>query len=305
MLGALTLGSSLPQLLTAVGPPAWNSVLAVAALLATLGAAISVLWVRTGPHMRPSPPLHPRYVVAMFTDRRQRLVNLGYLGHMWELYALWAWLPSYIAAAHAAWSPGTDTRWAVGGTAFAVIGPAGAAGCVIGGLLADRHGRALVAMLAMLLSAGCGLVSVIVFGAYPAVLVALLLVWGAAVIADSAQFSAALSEVADQRYVGTALTAQTATGFRIMRAASAHRARGRRRGTRGRPPLPRGEPVTADDHRQRLVLDRAASPPGVDPELRFCWPFGSVDQPSQWPPRSAVPSRRPRKRRATGAGSPL
>jgi MFS family permease len=213
MLGALTLGSSLPQLLSAIGPPAWTGVLAVAALLATLGAAISVLFVRTGPNMRPSPPLHPRYIVAMFADRRQRLVSLGYFGHMWELYALWAWLPSYIAAAYAAWSPGADTRWAVGATAFAVIGPAGAIGCVIGGHLADRHGRALVAMLAMLLSAGCGLVSVIVFDAYPAVLVGQLLVWGAAVIADSAQFSAALSEVADQRYVGTALTAQTAIGF--------------------------------------------------------------------------------------------
>jgi len=132
---------------------------------------------------------------------------------MWELYALWAWLPAYVAAGYAAWSPGTDTRWTVGGTAFVTIGVAGTAGCVLGGRLADRYGRALVAMLAMVLSAGCALVSVVVFGAPPVVFGALLLVWGAAVIADSAQFSAALSEVADPRYVGTALTAQTAIGF--------------------------------------------------------------------------------------------
>jgi MFS family permease len=213
MIGALTLGSALPQLLTTVGPPVWTRVLGAASLLAVLGAALSWLFVRMGPNATPSPPLEPRYVLRMFAERRQRLINLGYFGHMWELYALWAWLPSYLAVSYAAWSPGADTRWAVGATAFAVIGPAGAVGCVLGGRLADRHGRALVAGLAMLLSAGCAVASVLVFGAHPAVLGVVLLVWGAAVIADSAQFSAALSEVADPRYVGTALTAQTAIGF--------------------------------------------------------------------------------------------
>lgn len=213
MIGAITLGSALPQLLTAVGPPAWTGVLEVAAGLAVLGAVISVLFVRQGPNAAPSPPLEPRYVLRMVADRRQRLVTLGYLGHMWELYALWAWLPAYVAVAYAAWSPGADTVWVVGLTAFVVIGPAGAVGCVLGGRWADRHGRALVAMVAMLVSAGCAVASVAVFGAHPAVLGVLLLIWGAAVIADSAQFSAALSEVADPRYVGTALTVQTALGF--------------------------------------------------------------------------------------------
>ena len=213
LLGALTLGSATPQLLTAVGPPAWTGVLGAGAGLAALGAAVSVVFVRNGPHAAPSPPLQPGYVLRMAADRRQRLVSLGYFGHMWELYALWAWLPAYVAAGYAAWSPGTDTRWTVGGTAFVTIGVAGTAGCVLGGRLAVRFGRALVAMLAMVLSAGCALVSVVVFGAPPVVFGALLLVWGAAVIADSAQFSAALSEVADPRYLGTALTAQTAIGF--------------------------------------------------------------------------------------------
>lgn len=213
MIGALTLGSAVPQLLSAVGPPAWPGVLVAAALLAVLGAAVAVLFVRLGPNARPSPPLEPRYILRMFAERRQRLVNLGYFGHMWELYALWAWLPSYVAASYVAWSPDMGTRWTVGLTAFVVIGPAGVVGCVLGGRLADRHGRALVAMLAMAVSAGCAIASAAVFGAHPAVLVMLLLVWGAAVIADSAQFSAALSEVADPRYVGTALTTQTAVGF--------------------------------------------------------------------------------------------
>jgi MFS family permease len=213
LIGALTVGSALPQLLNAVNPLAWPGVLLGAAALALLGAGISALLVRLGPDARPSPPLEVGYVLRMFADRPQRLVNLGYFGHMWELYALWAWLPAYVAASLAAWSPGADGRTAVGLTAFASIGVAGAVGCVLGGWVADRVGRARVAMVAMLVSGGCGLVSVAVFGAHPAVLGALLLVWGAAVIADSAQFSAALSEVADPRYVGTALTAQTAIGF--------------------------------------------------------------------------------------------
>jgi MFS family permease len=196
-----------------VNPLAWPGVLLGAAVLALLGAGISALFVRLGPDARPSPPLETRYVLRMFADRPQRLVNLGYFGHMWELYALWAWLPAYVAASLAAWSPGADGRTAVGLTAFTAIGVAGAVGCVIAGRVADRVGRARVAMIAMLVSGGCGLVSVFVFGAHPALLGVLLLVWGASVIADSAQFSAALSEVADPRYVGTALTAQTAIGF--------------------------------------------------------------------------------------------
>lgn len=212
-IGALTLGSAVPQLLVAVGPPAWTGVLVAAASLAVLGAVLSVLLVRAGPHARPSPPLEPRYVLRMFADRRARLVNLGYFGHMWELYALWTWLPAFLAASFAAWSPVAAGPAAVGATAFATMGLAGAAGCVVGGQLADRYGRALVAMLAMVASGTCAVVSVAVFGANPALLGAVLLVWGATVIADSAQFSAALSEVADPRYVGTALTAQVAIGF--------------------------------------------------------------------------------------------
>ncbi|HXV94207.1 MAG TPA: MFS transporter [Pseudonocardia sp.] len=213
LIGALTLGSALPQLLAAVNPVDWPAVLLGAAGLAVLGAGLCAASVRLGPHARPSPPLEPRYVLRMFADRPQRLVNLGYFGHMWELYALWAWLPAYVAASYAAWSPGADTTGAVRATAFVTIGVAGAAGCVVAGRLADRYGRALVAMVAMLVSGACGLISVAVFGLHPALVVVLLLVWGASVIADSAQFSAALSEVADPRYVGTALTAQTAIGF--------------------------------------------------------------------------------------------
>ncbi len=210
LIGALSVGSALPQLLTAVAVLPWRGVLLAASGLALLGAVLSAVLLRPGPAAQPAPPLDPRYVLRMFADRPQRLINFGYFGHMWELYALWAWLPAYVAASCAAGSGGPFT---VGATSFAVIGVAGAAGCVLGGRLATRLGSARVALAAMLLSSGCAIGSVAVFGAHPAVFVGLLLVWGGAAVADSAQFSAALSEAADPRYVGTALTAQTAIGF--------------------------------------------------------------------------------------------
>jgi MFS family permease len=159
--------------------------------------------------------LRPAYVLEMFADRRQRLVNFGYFGHMWELYAFWTWLPTYLSASLTAWRAGAGGRVTVGLAAFAVIGVAGAAGSLIGGAAARRLGSERVALWAMVVSGGCSALSGLIFGAPPWLLGALLGVWGFAVIADSAQFSAALSDAADAHYVGTALTAQYAIGFLI------------------------------------------------------------------------------------------
>ena len=132
---------------------------------------------------------------------------------MWELYALWAWLPLYLAASWASWRGSTAPHTATEIVSFAAIGVAGAVGAVGGGLIADRIGRAQLIIAALAVSGTCCILSVLAFGLNPAVVACLALVWGVAVIADSAQFSAALTELTDVRYTGTALTAQTAMGF--------------------------------------------------------------------------------------------
>ncbi|MGH9346682.1 MAG: MFS transporter, partial [Vicinamibacterales bacterium] len=137
--------------------------------------------------------------------------TLGYLGHMWELYAMWTWIAAFaVASLEAAGSPDPSQGGSL--VAFAAIA-SGTAGCVLAGYLGDRVGKAHVAATAMAVSAICCLLSPLAFGAPAALLVALVTVWGFAVVADSAQFSALVAEYSDQHYVGTALTVQVCLGF--------------------------------------------------------------------------------------------
>jgi MFS family permease len=209
LVGALTLGSALPQLISSFAALPWRAVLLVAAGLAVTGALLAGRFVRSGPLAAPAPPFRPRYVLTVFRERGPRLANLGYFGHMWELYAVWTWLPAYLAASTAA----TGSPLPVGVAAFLAIGVAGVAGCLLGGWLGDRVGRARLAALAMTVSGSCCLLAAVAFGGPPVLVLALTLVWGAAVIADSGLFSACTSQVVDPRYTGTALTTQTAVGF--------------------------------------------------------------------------------------------
>lgn len=213
LVGALTLGSATPHLvaglLDATGLP-FRAVLTVSSLLAVAGALIVAAFVTDGPYAPRPAPFDPHQLGRVLKDRAVLLANLGYFGHMWELYAVWTWLAIFLTAALGPMRPAAPRL-----AAFLMIGVAGALGAVLGGWLADRIGRTTVTIGAMAISGACCVASGWAYAGPAWVLMAFGLVWGASVVADSAQFSAAVTELADPAYMGTALTLQTSLGFAL------------------------------------------------------------------------------------------
>ena len=213
LVGALTLGSASPYLFNALGGVNWRIPLAFASASAVV-AAILILFAGVGPNRAPSPRFDPQVVATAWRDVPLRLANLGYLGHMWELYAMWAWIGVFFDASFALTLPAAVAPGAAKLAAFATIA-AGAVGSVGAGLMADRLGRTTITIVAMAVSGSCAATVGLLFGGDPAWLVALCIVWGVSIVADSAQFSASIAELSDRAWVGTMLTLQTALGFTL------------------------------------------------------------------------------------------
>ena len=210
MVGALTLGSAMPHLVRAGGVGvSWQMVVAASSLGCLVAAAIMVS-LREGPYPFARSVVDPRQIGAILRNRPVMLANLGYFGHMWELYAMWGWLLAYAGAAAqgAGWSMNASLL------VFAVVAM-GAPGSVAAGLLADRIGRCATTTLAMAISGGCALVIGFAFDGPSWLFAAIALVWGATIVSDSAQFSAAVTELSDQTQVGAALALQMGIGFAI------------------------------------------------------------------------------------------
>ncbi|HET7875719.1 MAG TPA: MFS transporter [Methylomirabilota bacterium] len=215
LIGALTAGSAAPHLIRGLTDLPWRGTLLAASGLSVLAAIVTALFVHEGPDRFPGARFNLRMAGAVFAERPARLACFGYFGHMWELYSMWAWIGLFMAASLEARGGGSYLGLNASAATFVAMGLGGALGCYAGGALADRWGRTTLTMAAMACSGLCAVLIGFTYAGPPALTFLVALIWGVSVIADSAQFSTAVTELAPAAYVGTALTTQTCVGFAL------------------------------------------------------------------------------------------
>jgi len=212
LIGALVLGTAFPQLVQGFGRElAWSDVVAATSGMAAAGGLVILLLVPDGPLMARSSGFDPRALLTVFRSPRFRAASFGYFGHMWELYAFWAFVP-LVLAGYAAGRPGLDLNvplWS------GLVIAAGFVGCAAGGMWVPRLGSARVAFAQLAVSGLCCVISPLLFFAPPWVFLCFLLLWGITVVGDSPQFSALNAATAQRRLVGSALTIVNCIGFTI------------------------------------------------------------------------------------------
>ena len=213
IIGALTLGSAAPHFFRAMTPDTdWLIVIWVSSLMTFLAGMILVFFVSEGPFYFARTRFKPSQIIQVLNNKPLALVNIGYLGHMWELYAMWAWILTF---AHFLLN---DFDWVPFGApeyfSFFIVS-IGAIGCVIAGYLSDIYGRCYITAALMLVSGSCAFSIGFLVNTSPFLVGLIALLWGLTIIADSGQFSAAVTELSEPNLVGTALTVQMAIGFGI------------------------------------------------------------------------------------------
>jgi MFS family permease len=210
IVGALTVGKATPYLVHAFPNAGTSAIVITGSVSALLAAAMVWVGYRDGPYPFPARPFSWSLVGTVVRERRWRLATGGYLGHMFELYSYWTWIPAFLVASAVAGSSGS-----AGGVSLLAFGTiaVGGLGCLWGGLVADRVGRERLVIVAMAASGTCALLIGFLFGASWWLLAPVALAWGFFVIADSAQFSVLVTESVPSHAVGTALMLQTSIGF--------------------------------------------------------------------------------------------
>ncbi len=211
LVGALTLGSALPHLVSLGGGADWRFTVALTSIVAIIGGLTCML-IALGPYHRPSPAFDPRVIATAWTNKRVRFAYFGYFGHMWELFVMWAWIAAATAASYRYSMSSADAEWLSKVTAFTAIA-LGAFTSIFAGWVADRLGKAELTIIAMTISGLSAIATGLTFGSSPVITFLIVMVWGMAVIPDSAQFSALVADASPVSEAGSLMTFQTALGF--------------------------------------------------------------------------------------------
>ena len=213
LVGGLTLGSASPHLLAFYGGADWRITVLIASALTVL-AALIVLAVRNGPFHTKAAAFNPRAITEAWTNKSIRRAYGGYLGHMWELYAMWSWIGVALAVSFAFHMPTEDAIEFAKLMTFFIIA-AGAISCPLAGWFADKVGKAELTIVAMAVSGTCAVLFALTFGGSVWVTIVVSIVWGIAIIPDSAQFSVLVADHAAGDQAGSLMTFQTALGFAL------------------------------------------------------------------------------------------